>query len=138
MDANHNQQNLIVVGSLEDGEILLDYELQLGHSLWAVTKDTKPGDRVWIYIAKPISAIVATGIVSSDVIYQEGDYKPWAKHFIATIRQLEIVRATPMNVLKRAFPDWRKLREFEENFILPTHWVNFFREVVGVDNAGDD
>jgi hypothetical protein len=138
MNEGNEPKNIIVVGSEEDGEILLEYDLQLGQTVWAVTRDAAPGDRVWFYLAAPVSAIVATGIVKSEIKYQEGDMQPWARHFVATIGELEIVRQVSMTVLKRAFPDWQKLGDFEENFALPAHWVNFFREVLEVDDARHD
>lgn len=132
------QQNIIIVGSEDDGELLFGYDIRLGQTLWAVTKDSKPGDRVWFYIAEPISAIVATGIIGSEVTYSDEEMQLWRKQYVATIKNLQIVRSTPMTQLKRAFRDWEHLVDFEENFILPANWVNFFREVLEVENAGHD
>lgn len=129
------QNNIIVIGSPEDGEILLDYEINLGHTLWSVTKSTAPGDRVWFYITHPVSAVVATGIVNSEVIYHGEANQSWSKHYVATINNLKIVRNTPLEFLQKAFPQWQGIADFEENFDIEANQVGFFHEVMGFDNG---
>jgi len=83
---------------------------------WSTLKTARPGDRVLLYVQKPISALVATAVVMGyPVKGSPGDYAYRAK-----LGRFEL---TPNRVtyedLKRIFPSWPWLRFPRRGAVVP-------------------
>ena len=137
MDETKKRNKMIIVlGSPGDGAILLD-EIKVGATVWTMHRHAQNGDRVLFYITAPTSAIVAAGTLCGDVSYQGDESQPWFKHFFGEVRELKSTSEIKMRVLREVFPEWRALRYFRQNAIVPQQFENLLTELLEGDGNYD-
>lgn len=87
---------------------------------WSTPKDARPGDNVLIYIASPVSAVIAKGVVLAPARKTTGrdryDYR-------ASVGRIELT-SNPVNIreLKKAFPKWRWLTYPRMHAVVPPEY----------------
>jgi hypothetical protein len=92
-----------------------------GTTNWSSLKDSRPGDRVLIYIQKPHSALIAKADVLANAIKgKPGDYAYRAKvgHFELLPNKVGI------DTLRKHFPGWGWLRQPRGKAIVPTRYAD--------------
>ena len=103
-----------------------------GTADWSSLKDSRPGDRVLIYIQRPHSAFIAKAEVLAEAVKGEpGDYAYRAKtgHFELLPNRISI------DDLKRKFPRWAWLRQPRGKAIVPTQYAAALLKLVHEKNS---
>jgi hypothetical protein len=82
-------------------------DAQAGETDWSINKNAKVGDQVLLYVCAPISAIVASALISDDVYLDEDINSPWYGTYFAQMNNLKMldVKITRFQ-LRQMFPDW--------------------------------
>lgn len=74
---------------------------------WTVHSQAQKSDVVLFYLLRPISALVAKGVVSRDAVKITSRRDPWFGHSMAPIGQMELLpREISRGQLRKAFPQW--------------------------------
>jgi hypothetical protein len=92
-----------------------------GTTNWSSLKDSRPGDRVLIYIQRPHSALIAKADVLAKAVKGEpGDYAYRAKigHFKLLPNRVDI------DTLRKRFPRWGWLRQPRGKVIVPARYAD--------------
>lgn len=78
-----------------------------GETNWSVSKHTRRGDRILLYVCAPVSAVVAEGFASEDAYLDDDPGSEWfGKYFVEMhgLRMLE--RPVTRAELMARFPQW--------------------------------
>lgn len=74
---------------------------------WTVHSQAQKGDVVLFYLLRPISALVAKGVLTRDAVKISSRRDAWFGHSMASIGQLELLpREISRGQLRKAFPRW--------------------------------
>lgn len=91
-----------------------------GTTNWSSLKDSRPGDRALIYIARPHSALIAkAGVLANAVKGRPGDYAYRAK-----VGHFEILpNRVGIDTLRQRFPGWGWLRLPRGKAVVPARYA---------------
>jgi hypothetical protein len=119
----------IVLGSEDDGEILID-EIRAGaDTRWTTHKDAAIGDTVYFYIVSPVSSVVASGKICNTPQLQDAPSFPWYGYYFADINELKLTEPVHISILRKLFPDWAYWRYPRRNSEIPAQFLEAFQEL---------
>jgi hypothetical protein len=87
---------------------ILKVDSRAGETDWSINKNAKVGDCVLLYVCAPVSAIVATAVISDDVYLDEDINSTWFGTWFAQMSELKMldIKVT-RHQLRQAFHDWK-------------------------------
>ena len=109
----------------------LKNDAQIGETQWTINKNARSGDSVLIYVCAPISAIVATAVVSDDPFENEDINSEWFGSFFALMENLQMLKKPiTRKELFWEFPHWRYWTQPRNSVLVPETYAKsrFFRE----------
>ncbi len=110
----------VVQGQPDREEILRDASRTTGRVNWTVPKHAQPRDRVFFYLVGPVSAIVATGIITEPARLNRNKRDPWFDYYMAGIRRVEVLpEPVSLLVLRQALPEWKYLNKVQGMATVP-------------------
>jgi hypothetical protein len=104
-----------------------------GYYRWASHKDAKVGDRVLVYMQRPVSALIASGIVTSlkkdalpgDLAAYKTDLDD-AYRYRAPLRQFRMLpKYKSLDELRREFPEWKWIDRPQGKINMTKHYPEF-------------
>lgn len=105
----------------------------VGETLWTINKNARPGDTVLLYVCAPVSAIVATAIVS-DMPYLDEDVN--SEFFGSYFAEMENLKLLDVKVtrhqLRQEFPDWRYWTQPRNSVRVPDEYLPKLEKMLGV------
>lgn len=114
-----------------DGDALLS-TLKGDHVVWTAHKNMRPGDLIFFYITAPISSVVASGIVRSEIWINAEKDSRWSNYPMAEIKitnHLDEKFHISMKNLRGLFPEWKWLAYPRVNCIVPEEIQKPFLEL---------
>lgn len=94
-----------------------------GETNWTVSQHARRGDKVFLYVCAPVSAIVATAIVSEMPAREDDPGSIWCGLYFADMHNLCMLE----NPITRAdlllkFPDWRYWKQPRSGIQVPKEY----------------
>ena len=114
----------IVQGQPDREEILREASKTSALAQWTVPKHAQAKDRAFFYLVGPVSAIVATGVLTEPAWLNIRKRDPWFGYYMAAIRNVEMLpERVPLSVLRQALPEWKYLNKVQGMVTVPVSLV---------------
>lgn len=129
----------VVQGQPDREEILRDASRTTGRVNWTVPKHAQPRDRVFFYLVGPVSAIVATGIITEPARLNRNKRDPWFDYYMAGIRRVEMLpEPVSLPVLRQALPEWKYLNKVQGMATVPVSLRTRLMECLKLSGRASD
>lgn len=96
-------------------------DAKTGETVWTINKNARSGDTVLLYVCAPVSAIVATAIVSDNPFIDNDINSEFFGSYFAEMENLSLLgeKLTRHN-LREIFPNWGYWKQPRNSVEVPT------------------
>ena len=126
-----SRSTFITVSNAEFYEVLLE-DSEQGETNWTISRHARPGDRMLLYICKPISAVVAVCTVATMPEQIDDPTNEWFGSFMADMQSLQMLKEPiERTALIERFPTWGYWKQPRNSVRVPEPYVEQIDSLVG-------